>query len=80
MVNESLMCVRDFQESKETPNSSASQRNAEGEQCFLRSLTRLDCDGESPCCKEHENIDKRSVFLRRLEFRGPGWVDMARHL
>ena len=62
------MCVSDFQESKETPNSSSSQNDPEGEQWFLRSLTGFDCHGESPDCDEHENIEHaQCVFPLPLE-------------
>src|SRR5258708_12709319 len=59
------MCVCDFQESKETPNPSGSQNNARRNQRFLRSLTRTDCESESPDCKQHEDIEHADrVFPR----------------
>jgi len=65
------MRVCDFQEAKEAPNSAGSQNKAECEHCFLRSLTRSDCHGESPDCKEHENVeDAQCVFaLPEIFFR-----------
>jgi hypothetical protein len=66
------MCVSDFEESKETPNSSASQNNAGGVQCLLRSLIRIDCYSESPGGKDDENIEHaQCVFPLLLENQGP---------
>jgi len=65
VVDPFLMCVCDFQESKETPNPSGSQNNARRNQRFLRSLTRTDCESESPDCKQHEDIEHAErVFPR----------------
>jgi hypothetical protein len=71
VVDESLMCVSNFQESKETPNSSPRQNNAEGLQCLLRRLIRIDCHSESPGGKDHENIKHaQCVFPLLLEILG----------
>ena len=73
MVDESLMCICNSQESNKTPNSSASQNNAKRDQGLLRSRTRADRQSESPDCNEQGDIKQAEcVFplpLGRLGFR-----------
>ena len=51
MVDQPLMRVCGFQESKETPDPATSQNSAQRNQRFLRGVTHMNCECESPYCK-----------------------------